>query len=349
MQSKSALLFDAPPHPCYHFTMATKQQPIEEKLALVNMLVHKPLDDDTVRGLRAVLNDASNLVVARAAEIIAEREVDALLPELIALFNRLATHRQPAVVDKICRAKQAIILALDALQNIDIDPYLLGLRMVQMEPVYGGKEDTATGVRAACATALSRLHYHELALVLAPLLFDPEVEPRLAVVKALKYAGGETAEVALRVKVHAGDTAPEVIVEAFIALLDIFPERELPFVSACLHGADRARTEQAALALGAARLPESFAILQKFWASNTDLELRKPLLLSLALTHTDAAFAYLLNIVKDDALTTAHHALDAIAIIYGPDKPRREQLFAVVKARKNARLADALAGYFPLG
>ncbi len=329
--------------------MATKQQPIEEKLALVNMLTHKPLNDDTVRGLRAALNDTSNLVVARAAEIIGAREVDALIPELIALFTRLATHRQPAGADKICRAKQAIIMALDALHNIDIDPYLLGLRLVQMEPVYGGKEDTATGVRAACAIALSRLHYHELALVAAPLLFDPEVEPRIAAVKALKYVGGEVAEVALRMKVHAGDAAPEVIGEAFIALLDIYPERELPFVTSCLQGADRARTEQAALALGAARLPESFAILRDYWAANTDLELRKPLLLSLALTHTDAAFAYLLNIVKEDALTTAHHALDAIAIIYGPDKPRREQLFAIVKARKNSRLADALAGFFPLG
>jgi len=168
-------------------------------------------------------------------------------------------------------------------------------------------------------------------------------------VKALKYTAGEAAEVALRVKIHAGDTAPEVIGEAFIALLDIDPERELPFVTECLHGGDTARTEQAALALGTARLPESFAILQKFWASNTDLELRKPLLLAIALTRSDEAFSYLLNILAEESLTTALHALEALAIIYGPEKNRRERIAETIKKRHTPRLADAFMGYFPLG
>ncbi|MEI7832461.1 MAG: hypothetical protein WCJ56_04610 [bacterium] len=322
---------------------------LEEKLAAVNQLARGPVDDDTVRGLRAGLHDASNMVMARATEIIGERLIDAIIPELIAVFTSLIQSRQPVSADKLCRAKEALVLALDALHNIDVDPYLLGLNYIQMEPVYGGKADTAGIVRANCATALSRLHYHELALVLAPMLFDAEVQPRIAAVKALKYAGGEAAEVALHVKIHAGDTAPEVIGEAFIALLDIDPERELPFVTECLNGGDTERTEQAALALGTARLPESFAILQKFWASNTDLELRKPLLLAIALTRSDEAFSYLLNILAEESLTTALHTLDALAIIYGPEKTRRERIAETIKKRHTPRLADAFMGYFPLG
>ena len=54
--------------------------------------------------------------------------------------------------------------------------------MLQMEPVYGGRSDTAGYLRGCCATALARTHYPETHYVLVNLLTDlaqAALDPRL--------------------------------------------------------------------------------------------------------------------------------------------------------------------------
>ena len=320
--------------------------PILEKLAAIAALEKAPASPDTTRALCAWLADPQNVVVARAAEAIAACRLFAAVPALQAAFMRLINASQPATVDKTCRAKEALVVALDELRLDDPAPYLRGIRHVQFEPVYGGRVDTAGTLRGHCAIALARLRHADAHLALAPLLFDTEVPTRVATIKALAYLGGRASEAMLRMLVAAGEEHPDVLIECFAALLQLDADRSLLFLADCLHAPRRPQVEQAALAIGQSRLDEAVPILRACWETNTDFTLRKPLLFALALTRAEEAFALLLTIMRDADLTTSLLACDALAL-FGIDRRYRERIAEVVAACHIPRLSDAFTAHFP--
>ncbi|MHB9026165.1 MAG: HEAT repeat domain-containing protein [Armatimonadota bacterium] len=321
---------------------------LEEKLMAVAALEREAPAPGSTDAWRIWLDDPSNIVVARVAEIIGRQGLTAYLPALRDIFHRLVTHPQPASVDKLCRAKEAIITALEALDNPDADPYLRGVHFVQREPVYGGHVDAAAALRGACAIALARMRYAEAAFELTPLLFDPEQAPRIAAIRALTYLGGEVGELLLRMKALSGEANPEVVEACFAGLLALEPDRSLPFVAGFLRSADSQYAEQAALAIGNSRLDAAFPVLQACWEANTDLHLRKPLLLAIALTRREEAFDYLLSLMRDEGGSVALFACDSL-VIYGVDARYRERIAAVVTACRNPKLSDAFTSHFPPG
>jgi len=102
--------------------------------------------------LKKALQDKSNLVIAEAAKIIGELQRTNLLPELLAAFARL--FEEPVKSDPKCWGKTAIIKALIALDHGDSAAFLRAAGHVQMEPVYGGLEDSAVHLRANGILAL---------------------------------------------------------------------------------------------------------------------------------------------------------------------------------------------------
>ncbi|HEY3418806.1 MAG TPA: hypothetical protein VGM23_18180, partial [Armatimonadota bacterium] len=125
------------------------------------------------------------------------------------------------------------------------------------------------------------------------------------------------------------------------------PDRSLPFVAGFLRSADHRYAEQAALAIGDSRLDAAFPILQATWEENTDLNLRKSLLLALALTRREEAFQYLLTLLHEGG-TVALLACDAL-VLYGVDSRYRERIAAVVAECRNPKLSDAFSSHFPPG
>ena len=321
----------------------SKRLTLEEKLATISALEKEP---DALTTLCNWLSDSQNVVIARAADVLGKRGQAAGIPALLATFTRLIDAPQPAAADKTCRAKEAIVTALDALGNDDPAPYVRGIRHVQMEPVYGGRVDAAASLRGACAVALARMRHEEAHCALAPLLFDTEASTRVTSIKALTFLGGPASEVMLRMLVLAGEDHPGVIGECFAALLLLEPERSLPFVAGYLQSSERPLIEQAALALGQSHLEAAFPLLRACWEANADFTLRKTLLLSLALTRCEEAFTCLLAVMQEGDATTAVLACDALAL-FGVDRRYRERIAAVVAACHQPRLADAFTAHFP--
>src|SRR5262249_24930734 len=127
---------------------------LEDKLASLHDLRGQVLTPEQKVRLRERIGDRSNLVVAAAAAIAAENALIELWPDLEAAFDRFLVN--PLKNDKLCRAKIAIIQTLDKMEHQGTEVFRRAARHVQLEPVWGGTEDSAAPLRAAAVVALAR-------------------------------------------------------------------------------------------------------------------------------------------------------------------------------------------------
>ena len=320
-----------------------KSRTLEDTLAALNRLRDDPTSDAALAQLRQVLAGKSSHAAAKAAQIAGESEIGVLAADLVAAFERFMVN--PVKTDPNCRAKAAIA---DALYRIGHDAetvFLRGIHHRQMEPVYGGRVDTAIDLRAASALGLVRMNYPDALVELADLLADPESRVRAAAAQAIAYAGSEHGVPLLRLKVLSGDDDPTVISECLSALLRLAPASSLPFAARLLDAADAAISEAAALALGGSRLPEAFEVLRQWWDRIADVALRRTALLAIAMLRRDQPLDFLLALIKEADGPTAREAIAALGM-YHHDDAIRQRVQECVEQRKDVDLRAAFADTF---
>jgi len=323
-----------------------KARALEDLLAELHQMREAPATEAAVAKLKQALGSKMSHAVAKAAAITGEAELAALVPELVAAFDRLMIN--PVKADPGCAAKAAIA---DALYRIGCDDeafFLRGIRHVQLEPVYGGKVDTAGPLRGACALGLVRMNYREVMNELADLLADPDPPVRLAAVRAIAYSENDQGAPLLRLKVLTGDDEPQVISESLQTLLKLAAETSLAFVSRLLDAPATETRAAAALALGGSRLPEAFEILRSWWTRTISAELRRTALLAIAMLRRDPPLDFLLSLVSDGNALDARDAIAALGL-YRHDDALRERVADVVKRRRDVDLRKALAEAFEGG
>lgn len=304
-----------------------KNTSLEDKLIALNALEHT-LPEVATPILEQTLQSASNILVARAAQIIATTGNSILIPSLIHAFDRFL--QNSVQTDKTCRAKEAIITALDTLLCWDAGVYLRGVKHIQMEPVFGGRQDTAANLRAQCVMALARLHDADVFLTLTDLLLDSEPQPRIAAVQALTHLGGEQSELLLRMKVLTGDADSEVLGRCFSGLLQIAYDRSLPFVAHCVTTKVQPLADLAAFALGESHSEGAYAILKTAWEQTGDLQFRKTLVRAIALSRVDDAFTFLLDIISHEGRNIALIAVESLTM-YTFDERRHTMIREAVE------------------
>jgi hypothetical protein len=312
---------------------ARRRRPgLEERLAELVELRRAPDAPENAAKLRQGLARRSNVLAAKAAQLVAEFGLDELTPELLAAFDRFM--EKPAETDKGCLAKTAIVKALLELERPAVALFRQGLRHVQMEPSWGPPVDTAIELRANSALGLVNAGYPRAVVELVPLLLDPGLPVRLAAAQGIGASGRAEAEAVLTFKVMAGDEEPEVLAECMAGLLHLEPERSLDFVAAFLdaHGRselDAARREAAVLALGESRLEEAVPLLRREWDRAGDREGRRLVLLALVATRRDAALDFLLSRVAESDPRRAAEVVGALAVLRHDDNVRRRVRRAV--------------------
>jgi HEAT repeat protein len=224
------------------------------------------LDAAAVERLRKGLNNRNNFLVSKAAKLVAEGEAAALLPEVLAAYDRF--FHDAAKTDPKCWAKEALAKALVKLEHLGKDAYLRGLRHHQMEASWGPPVDSAGGLRAACAHALVAcpgIPDDELVALLLEALVDPDKSVRVEAARAIGNVGGTGAALALRLRALMGlvkpdlDT-PEVLGAVYAALLSLEGVEAIKLVAAVLEDGDDLAGE-AAFALAETRLPEALGVL----------------------------------------------------------------------------------------
>lgn len=302
-----------------------------------------PASADSLTLFRKVLAGKSSHAAAKAAEIAGEHEIEALVPDLVAAYERFST--QPVKSDPGCAAKTAIADALYRMGAAEIAVYLKGIRHVQMEPVFGGKADTATELRGVCALALVRVHHPEYLAELADLLADREAPARRMAARALAYSENSAAVPLLRLKALVGDEDPQVLSECLLALLAIAPAASLDFAARFLDRPEAEVAEAAALALGGSRAKGAFAVLEAWWERTFDPTLRRSALLAVAMLKQDEAIEFLLSLVREGPVLHARGAIQALAV-YRHDPKLRARVEAALGARDDATIRETFTESF---
>jgi HEAT repeat protein len=317
----------------------------EDCLDALSRLRENPAAPGTTAELTEYLGNKSNLVVAKAAKLVAEFELHDLEPRLVSAFHRFMT--KPALTDKGCTAKTEIVRALEALGAAEAEVFVAGIRHVQMEGSFGPPVDTAAGLRAASAMGLVHMNYPDAILEIVTLLVDREDDARAGAVRALSYSGQPATVPLLRFKVMVGDTSADVIAESFIALLEVAPETSLAFVAGYLDASDAAIAEAAAIALGQSRQPEAITALKSKWPGAHEAQ-RRALLIGMAVARDDSAFEFLFSLVESAIEKIAAEAITALAM-YRQDERIRSRVESLVQQRKGTLLRRTLVAEFGAG
>ena len=312
-----------------------KSRKLEVLQTHLNQIRAQPHAETAAEGLREALESKEAIAIAQAARIIRDANLQSLLPALRDSFERLM---QNSAIDPSCLGKQAIIDALYCLEYPDFEPFLAGIRHRQPEAAWGGQADTAAGLRAVSALGLVRVNYPDVMSELADLLADPALEARVGAGRACGYSESPTSVPLLRLRVQLGDEAA-VLAECFAALLRLAPESSLPLVGRALSQSSqpsrdpsRDVSETAALALGESRLPAALPILQQWWRSTPDRDLRQTGLLAIAMLRQTEAIEFLLSLVAQAALPDMEAAMAALGI-YAEDRELAAKIQALLAER----------------
>jgi HEAT repeat protein len=316
---------------------------LEDTLELLNSLRGAALTDASQAILKKALTDASPHVVAKAAQIASELQALDLWQDIAGAFPRFM--RDPLKSDKGCRAKTQIAQTLYDLGAPADTVFLQGIRHTQMEPVYGGREDSASLLRGACALGLVRMAHPDAMIELADLLADKTPQARTLAARAIGYSQVPAGVPLLRYKAQIGDADSTVTAECLAALLKSQGARALPFVETFLHGHDDHVAELTALSLGESRLPGAFDALLNYFNKTLDTHSRRTAMIAIATLRQDQATDFLITQIKESPDSLATHAISALSI-FRHDPNIKARILAAAGSRAKTTLKQALAEAF---
>ena len=317
------------------------RQPVEKILAELRALRSNPTSPDLRPRLADALSSKTNLIVARAADVIRDLKLTDLGPLLIAPFDRFLD--DPAA-DKGCTALIAIARCLYELGHDALDLFLKGIRHHQSS--WTGA-DPAAELRGLCALGLVRFGHRDVINELVTLLTDKDSQARMYACRALAYtARDDVAAPILRLKILTGDRDPDVLAEAFTALVRLTPDKAVDFLAPYLTHDDENVRAAAALALGESRRASAFDLLRTHYERTADPGSRRSLLVSLSLLRLPQSIDYLITLATTSPASTIPDILDALKI-YAHDDSLRSRLNAALTSRNDPSLLRVLAKTFP--
>jgi HEAT repeat protein len=303
------------------------------------------LDAAAVERLRKALAHRNNFLVGKAAKLVADAELFALLPDALAAFDRFFI--DAAKTDPKCWAKNALAKTLVKLEHRQKDAYLRGLRHRQLEASWGPPVDSAAALRGTCAHALvdcPGISDADLLTILLEPLTDADKTVRMEAARAIGQVGGVSAALILRLRALLGNDEPEVLGAVYSALLSLEGAQAIPLVGGYLkEGGDLAA--EAAFALADLRTPEALAALIERLRAGADAWFGSVLLSAIALTRLPEAIDFLLALIVRD-VREAPQAIEAIGRT-APNAELRARVQRAVEQTGSQRLEQALREHLP--
>lgn len=309
-----------------------------------------PSTAENIAHLRGSLGHRNNFLVSKAARLVADAELSALLPDVLAAYDRFFI--DAAKSDPKCWAKEALAKALVKLEHRGKDAYLRGMRHHQMEASWGPPVDTAGALRGTCTHALvdcPGISDADLLAALLEPLTDTDKTVRVEAARAIGQVGGVSAALLLRLRALLGSAIeqegePEVLGAVFSSLLGLEGAQAVPLVAKALEEGDDTAAE-AAFALADARTAEALAALLKRLHEGADAWFSSVLLSAIALTRLPEALDFLTATIARDG-REATGAIEAIGRIV-PNEEIRARVEQAVEQADSLRLRQALRKHMP--
>jgi hypothetical protein len=282
----------------------------DQQIAAIDGLREAP-PKARVEGLRKALGDRNNFIVGKAADLARECNATELTDDLLKAFDRFFENAEKT--DPQCWAKNAISRALAAMEYQEPEVFLRGMRHIQLEPVWGGRSDTAGTLRATCSLALVQcrsVREPDLLAHLLDLFADKDKAVRTEIAHAIEQVGSPAAALLLRLRATLGNDEPEVLGACYAGILRIEGASAIRWVSKFLACANDSASE-AAWAIAGTHLPEAVDALRNSMEHARDPQWRSTLLSAIALTRQEAALELLLELIRSDSLDS-EAAIEAV-------------------------------------
>jgi HEAT repeat protein len=321
-----------------------KKQALDQKVEALEELRSAPPAVACAQ-LRKALADRNNWLVSKAAALVAGLSLSELIPDLLAAFDRFLIDAGKS--DPQCWAKTAIAKALKDLGHRDAQVFLAGFAHVQLEPVWGGRADSAATLRGTCALALVECQLPDLTVLghLTGGLADPEKTVRIDTAIAIAQLARAEGALLLRLKTLLGDADPEVMGQCFLSLLSLDTQDPVQFIRKFLDSKDDDIRLEAACALAQSRDLQALSTLQDFWRQRLSPEMRRAVLMALGASPLREGAEFLLAMVGGESKEQAEQALRALAASrFRADV--KERIAAVVEKKQDSNLKQLFGQYF---
>ena len=313
---------------------------LEDQLAKLSSLEIVLADGSShpaaVEALKKALGTKSNHVIARAATLAAEHQLNDLVEDMAKAFEWLI--KTPTRSDKGGTGLTALAKSLALLSYPNADLFRKGSFHIQMEPVYGGKVDVADHLRGWCAQGLAQTGDPNAMVDIARLLVDACSQTRKGAAAAVEISGrSDIGLPLLSMKLAIGDADPQVIGQCVTAVLHLAGADAIDLITPLLKSEDESLVEQVLLALGQSRKDEAFGLIEGFYEDCITSTMKKSALLALAMLRSDRAMNYLKDLVDDGNTQEAEHAIEALGI-YSYDQKLKADILQICQDREDAFL-----------
>lgn len=225
-----------------NYGMLTAMKP--DRLERARQKVRELAQQGNRAGLVRLVETQEGMVVAEAAQVLVR---DFLVAEG-ALLGRalLRLEHGGADLDPLCLGKLELVKLLRTLESPPLEAFERLVAYRQLEPVWGGREDTAGNLRIQ---ALRGFCEHPLARnaqvlnVLAEALVDANPRVRVEAAQLLGQSGLEGASAVIRLKLRLGDAEPEILGHLLRGLVVLEGEAGLAYCAALLEQQSPLATE----------------------------------------------------------------------------------------------------------
>jgi hypothetical protein len=333
-----------------------RKDPLKEALQKISELRDEGGSEKGLTALRKTVRKQAGVVVAKAAEVAAEWNATELAQDLHDAFYRL--NEKGLDTDPQCWGKTAIIKALYDLAWQNTKIFVDGCKTVQLEPVYGGKADSAVALRTAAIQALAQLPTADMTTVtnmLADLLGDESPKVRAEAARSCVYCQPLLVAPLLRLRIRAGDVEPRVLGVCFDTLLVVSPDSEtvqlvLEYAAPKEFSVEQLRSRkspnshsdvlqsEAIASLASSSLAEAIHTVTKLYPT-LDAQLRRVLLTALGGSSASEAFNFLCQVVREKDVSEAKRGLEALkSKLYDADSKAVIRQF--LTERKDRELLD---------
>jgi hypothetical protein len=163
---------------------------------------------------------------------------------------------------------------------------------------------------------------------------DAQDPVRIDVIRAIAQLEGDDGALLLRLMARMGDRKARVTGQVLESIISVEGQQGVSFVSGFLEAKSDEICEEAALALGASRLPAGFAALRDAWSRERDRQRGTIFLRAMSASGLPEAIDFLVGLIAEGLQRESDAAVQALEF-YSDSEQIQERVRAALNRRRD--------------